>query len=102
AAIEALMGQREAEAARRDEAVERMEQAVVLAAEMVSAGTVQLQEEQDTALVSAREVADQLADGGMRAAALMAQLTSVTERLEAATVAADASRQSLEQLVQRA
>lgn len=100
--LKALMGQREAEAVRREQAAERMEEAVASAAELVSAGTLQLREEQAAARALARDVADHLGDGGDQAAALMAQLTSVSERLEAATAAADAGRQSLERLVRRA
>ncbi|HUG84899.1 MAG TPA: hypothetical protein VMM13_10060 [Euzebya sp.] len=100
--LESLMGQREAEAARRDAAAARMEEAVVGAAEMVAAGTGQLRDEQEAGLDRARQVAEQLADGSDQTVALMGQLDAVSERLEAATAAADASRQSLERLVTRA
>ncbi|CAN5138430.1 hypothetical protein BH23ACT9_BH23ACT9_26300 [soil metagenome] len=100
--MEALMAQREAESVRRDAAAERMEAAVAAAADLVAAGTRQLREDQAAAADGLHQIVAGLAEGTDRAASLIAELSGVTGRLEAATAAADASRRALQQVVTRA
>ena len=102
ARVEALMAQRDAETTRRDEVAARMERTIADAAALLTTRATHLRAEQRSAVEEGQDVARGLEAGTSRAGELIAQLAAVTDRLEAATVAADTSRQALEQVVTRA